>query len=247
MKIAIISNRITEDIKQNQDRILHLATEAVASGAEFILFPETAATGLVISGIHEDDFKISEAIPGPRNEQWRRFSEEHGTYFGAGLIEREENKIFDSAVLFNPSGELILHYRRNDQAWHSPDDDPSIYCEGNQIPVADSPIGKLAFLICGDLWNDEIVRKLNAKKPNHLLYIFARDIEPREEVRSIWNSEFQAYKERWEKTNSNVLAVNLLSDIHDFGSIGGAWYIDNMGKLLSSSSILEEHVLFIDI
>lgn len=245
--MAIVSNLVTGDIKKNQNRILQLATKAVDSGAEFILFPETAATGLIISGNPERDFTIAETIPGLRNEQWSSFAAEHGTYFGAGLLEQDGNRIFDSAVLFDRDGELILHYRRNDPGWHSPDDDSKIYCEGYDIPVIDSPIGRLAFLVCGDLWNDEILGRLQAKHPDYLLYIFARDIFPMDQVEQIWESEFSHYKNRWMRSGSTVIATNLLCNIQGSGSIGGIWVIDRRRAVLKESSILHENMLLIDL
>ncbi|TFG32821.1 carbon-nitrogen hydrolase family protein [Candidatus Thorarchaeota archaeon] len=247
MKGAIVSNRVGLDFDVNQNRILELAAKSVDAGAEFILFPEAAATGLVNTGNPETDRRIAETIPGPRNTEWRDFASEHGVYFGAGLLEREGDSIFDSAVLYNPEGELILHYRRNDPGWHSVDDDPSVYCEETQVPVVDSPIGRLAFLICGDLWNDEVLERLKNKKPDYLLYLFARDIEPKERIESIWMVEVQAYRERWKESGSNVLVVNLLCDRQGFESIGGAWFVDNRGKLVAVSPILQENILFVDL
>ncbi len=247
MRIAVVSNLVTEDVARNQNRILQLATEAINNEAELLLFPETAATGLVISGNPENDLKIAETIPGPRNKQWSSLSAEYGIYFGAGLLERDGKRIFDSAVLFNPDGELILHYRRNDSGWHSLDDDPKIYCEDDQIPVVDSPIGRLAFLICGDLWNDEVLRRLQTDHPEYLLYILARDIIPRTQVKQIWESEFLSYRNRWKSVGSHVLAANLFCNYENAESIGGAWYIKNNGEVLVSIPILQEGFLLIDL
>ncbi len=247
MKAAIISNLVTPDIQVNQVRLIQLASEAVEKGARFIVFPEAAATGLANSGNPETDFMIAETIPGPRNREWSDFASENGTYFAAGLLEREGNRIFDSAVLFNPEGDLILHYRRNDPGWHLPKDDPSVYCEGSDIPIVDSVIGKLAFLICGDLWNDEVLEKLKTKKPNYLLYPFARNIVPKEGLESTWELELSAYKERWLESGTNVLAANLLSQYPQFESIGGAWYIGKAGQIIAESPILHEEILLINL
>lgn len=247
MKAAIITNRVTTDIQSNQTRIMQLASEAVKRGARFIVFPEAAATGLANSGNPETDYLITETIPGPRNEEWRFFASEHGTYFAAGLLEREGNRIFDSAVLYNPQGELILHYRRNDPGWHSPDDDPSVYCEGLGIPIVNSSIGNLAILICGDLWSDEVLEKLKIKNPDYLLYLFARDIIPNEHVESTWKQELSAYKERWLASGANVVAANLLSEYPQFKSVGGAWYYSKERGVITESHILNEGILIIDL
>ncbi len=247
MKAAIISNLVTMDISMNQTRILQLASDAVEMGAKFIVFPEAAATGLINSGNPDEDYMVAETIPGPRNEEWRDFASDHGTYFAAGLLEREDKRIFDSAVLFNPEGELILHYRRNDSGWHFQNDDSSVYCEGLEIHLADSIIGKIAFLICGDLWNDEVLTRLKNKNPDYLLYLFARNIMSNEQKESTWKLELSAYKERWLSSGVNVLASNLLCEYPQFKSIGGAWYISDNGQVFSESGIFQESILIIDL
>ena len=246
MKAAIISNLVTDNVGENQKRILQLASRAIDNGAEFILFPEVAATGLINSGNPQKDYGIAETIPGPRNSEWSRFAAEHGTYFGAGLLEREEDRIFDSAVLYNPEGELALHYRRNDPGWHNPDDEPTIYCEGTQIPVVKSAIGRLAFLICGDLWNDKVQMNIKRKELDYLLYIFARDTKTRERTKTEWDTEIIEYERRWRKLDANILATNLFFDHSKFGSIGGAWYLSKT-KQIVTAPILQENVLIVEL
>lgn len=247
MKAAIISNLVTTDKQANQTRILQLASEAVERGAKFIMFPEAAATGLVNTGNPNTDLEIAEPILGTRNKEWRDFASENEVFFAAGLLEREGTRIFDSAVLYNPEGKLILHYRRNDPGWHLPEDDPSVYCEGVDIPIVDSIIGKLTFLICGDLWNDDVLTRLKAKNPDYLLYPFARNMVPRERIESTWKLELSAYKERWMVTGANVLAANLLSDYPQFESLGGVWYIDTVGRIIAEAPILHEEILLVDL
>lgn len=247
MKAAIISNLVTTDKQANQTRLLQLASEAVERGAKFIMFPEAAVTGLVNTGNPNIDLEIAEPIKGPRNIEWRDFASENDVFFAAGFLEREGTRIFDSAVLYNPEGNLILHYRRNDPGWHLPDDDPSVYCEETQVPVVDLTIGRLAFLICGDLWNDEVLTRLKVMNPDYLLYIFARNMVPRERIESTWKLELSAYKERWLATGANILAANLLSDYPHFESIGGAWYIDTTGQIIAESPILHEEILLVDL
>lgn len=146
-----------------------------------------------------------------------------------------------------PEGELMFHYRRKDSGWHFQNDDSSVYSEGLEIPVVDSIIGKIAFLICGDLWNEDVLMRLKTKKPDYLLYLFVRKITPSEQVESIWEPEIPSYKERWQECNVKVIATNLLCNIPDFESIGGAWYLDSSGRMLTESPILREGILTIDL
>jgi predicted amidohydrolase len=247
MKTAIISNRVTTDYRANQKRILELAAGAIKKGAELILFPEAAATGLVHTGDVDKDRTIAEPIPGPRNNEWRMLASENGIYFAAGLLERDSTSMHDAAVLYNPEGKLILHYRRNDSGWHMHDDDPYVYREGTEIPTAKIAFGKVAFLICGDLWNDQVLGKLKRKSPDLLLYPFARDFDAIQDIELEWNTELISYKERWKESGARVLAANSFCENPRSTSIGGTWYVDTTGKILASSPILKESVLLVEL
>jgi predicted amidohydrolase len=246
MKAAIISNRVTTDHRENQKKILKLALESIRKGAELILFPEAAATGLANSGDARADLTIVETVPGPRNDEWRILASENRIYFAAGLLERSGTSIFDSAVLFDPEGELVLHYRRNDSGWHMPDDDPHVYREGTEIPIIETNFGKTAFLICGDLWNDEVLLKLKRKSPDWLLFPFARGLDITHDIESVWNAELECYRDRWRESGAAVLAANLFCEDSRHVSVGGAWHTDRTGRLLASSQILQESVLLVD-
>ncbi|MEA3310894.1 MAG: carbon-nitrogen hydrolase family protein [candidate division WOR-3 bacterium] len=247
MKAALISNLASDDFDENQKRILELAGEAADTGTGFILFPEAAATGLANTGDPEHDLKIAEEMPGPRNSQWQEFAKERGVWFAAGLLERDAGRIYDSCVLFDPQGNLALHYRRNDPHWHYSEDNPAIYCEGTDIPVVETGFGRVAMLICGDLWDDDILAKLTAQKPDYLLYPMIRSLDKADDIKKAWVKELPGYCERWAKTGATVLAVNIYEGKSPDASIGGAWFVDSDGKVIGSLPVLQEGTLLVDL
>ncbi|TXT57883.1 MAG: hypothetical protein BAJATHORv1_10591 [Candidatus Thorarchaeota archaeon] len=247
MKVAVISNLVTSDITKNQERMLRLAQDAVNMDAEMVIFPEAAATGLVINGKAGHDYPLTESIPGPRNKEWAIFAEEFGVYFEAGLLELDEQVIYDSAVLFNPSGELILHHRSNDRGWFGDDFNPSIYQIGSEIPVADTSFGKVAMLICGELWQPEIYNQFKERDVDVLIYPFTKSISSSTDIVSAWVKEFPKYLERWRSTRLPVLASNIYEPDERKPAIGGAWYMDKYGNLRKSSPIRQESILIVDL
>ncbi len=247
MKAALVSNLITNDFPANQRRILRLAEEAVTKGAGFIVFPEAAATGLVNTGEPEHDLKIAEKIGGPRNSEWQDFARKNETYFAAGLLEKEDGRMYDSGVLFDPQGELILHYRRIHPGWRWPDDDPQIYCTGKDLPVVETDIGKVGMLICGDLWNDDIITRFAGQKPDYLLYPFLRSLKKNVVVNDVWPHELQCYCQRWKQTNALTLAMNLYGGPEPERAIGGAWCVARDGGIINSLPVLREGILLVDL
>ncbi len=242
MKAALISNRIDADFGANERRILELAVDAVDQGAELIVFPEAAATGLADTGDVAHDLEIAEEVPGILSEDWRTFAKSKGVWFAAGLLERDAGKIYDSCVLFDPLGNLVLHYRRIDPHWHRPGDDASIYCVGEDLHVIRTPFGRLGVLICGDLWDDGVVERMKALGPDLLLYPFLRARDPRKE----WSDEFREYCERFRMVGAVTLAVNLFEGEEEGSAFGGAWLVDRSGRVLASLPEEEEGVLFVD-
>ncbi|MCK5847893.1 MAG: hypothetical protein KAH01_01690, partial [Caldisericia bacterium] len=58
MRYSLIVNRITDNIDDNVKRILEYIDESKNNGAEFVLFPECALTGLQNNDIEEHDLKL---------------------------------------------------------------------------------------------------------------------------------------------------------------------------------------------
>jgi len=247
-RVALISNLVTKDVARNQRRILALANQAADRGAKLIVFPEAAATDLINTGDPEQDRQIAEPIPDLRNEQWRELAIARRVYLAAGLLERDGERLYDIGVLFDPQGKLVLRYRRNDPGWHYAKDDPTGYCQGNEIPIVQTEFGSVGMLICGDLWDDEILTRLSGNSPDCLIYIMSRSLPASGSIQRMWNEEeLPAYCERWSKTRASTLAVNLYGGKHEGSSIGGAWFVDSRGKIIDSLPPGQEGILLIDL
>jgi len=242
VNIALATFQITGDYERNQARILEISRQAVSRGAQFLVFPEAAATGLINTGNPDEDFKIAETIAGPRSDQWRNVAKDNEVFFTAGLLESCSGKIYDSGVVFGPDGELLLHYRRNHPGWRFPGDDPEIYATGSRIPLVDlqwdDRRARMAMLVCGDLWDDGILERMAAEKPDILLYPFARSI-PKERMKDdSWIQEFSGYRQRMSAIGAVTLAVNSL-DAKD-GYPGGGWVVDRNGDILAELPLYQD-------
>ncbi|MFW9919703.1 MAG: carbon-nitrogen hydrolase family protein [Candidatus Thorarchaeota archaeon] len=246
MKVGLLCPRIRGNIQENQQQILRFAKKAADEGAELVVLPEVAATGLINTHVPQNDYEIAEELMGVLTSQWCSFAQEHAIHFAAGFFERDGDSIYDSAIMFDPTGEVLLHYRRMDSGWHSTSASSIIYREGDRVVVKDTILGRTAFLICGDLWNDAILTELVMHKPNVVLYTFARSFDISSEESSDWTSELAAYKQRWISLDASVLAVNLLGDGMHETSIGGAWALERGGNIQELVPILTEGYSVID-
>lgn len=118
--------------------------------------------------------RLAIRYPGPEMELLSEFALKHKVYLSGSTFEIDDKLpgyVFNSAFILNDSGDLIHRYRKIQCAdvWGSlPDTTPStIYDEYLDtygydflFPVADTPIGRLATMVCFDQAHPEIARML---------------------------------------------------------------------------------------
>jgi predicted amidohydrolase len=249
MKVALAVNSPGLDLQSNIAEIVSMAEGSAASGAQLVLFPEAATTGLINNDDPAHDLPLGEAIPGPTTAALAAVARCHGLWLGIGLLEREDNRLFDSAVLIDSSGSVVLTYRRNQPQWHGRNADPDIYCQGDTIPKLDTPWGGVSFLICGDLFDDEIVDRARALRPDLLLFPFARNFPGGVIDQERWDrEEVPEYAGRAKLIGCTALMANYLGDTEaDEASFGGAMVVSQDGEVTASLPLGRKDVLISDI
>jgi N-carbamoylputrescine amidase len=144
-----IFGAVSENVADLERRV----TEAAAVGAQVIVAPELCTTGYVFQS-REEAFELSEAIDGQTIERFREVAMRLGIYFTFGFAEREGDRLFNSSVLLGPNG-LIGRYRK----LHLWDEEAQFFEPGNLgVPIFHTPLGRIALLICYDIWFPEAWR-----------------------------------------------------------------------------------------
>lgn len=138
-----------------------------ATNMKLAVFPEFFLTGPVSplgNKLGHIADKIGVTFPGPEMDQIARFAQDTKCYMAGGVFEYDPawpNRFFNSAFIYDDQGKLIHLYRKihcGDAMGFLPDTTPgSVYDQYVQkygyehlFPVADTPIGKLATVICFD-------------------------------------------------------------------------------------------------
>ncbi len=230
-RFALGVPQLCENIDSNRLALRHLTREAAAQGAELILFPEAAPTMLANDDDPTRDLPLGEPIPDGATVRLLQKEAQHGhLWIGFGLLEREMDHLYDSAILLNPQGEIVLHYRRITPGWHGRRADPQIYREGTTLPCAETPWGRALFLICGDLFDKALIQRAAALQPDLLLYPFARSFEEGADVQQTWAEERRFYA----KAAATVGALALMSNYYGCdGTFGGAMVVAPDGRILA--------------
>lgn len=144
------------DKKGNIARSVELIEQAAAQGATLIVLPELANTGYVFQS-RSEAFELAEPIPdGESTQAWAAVAHRCNVYVVAGIAERVENRLYNSAVLVGPAGFIGIY--RKLHLWG----DEHLYFEAGDagLPIFHTEIGRIGMVVCYDGWFPETYRLL---------------------------------------------------------------------------------------
>ncbi len=163
LKIAICQILALDgDRAGNFERIESALRQASRADAQIACFPETALLGWVNSDAHD----CACPIPGADTDRLAELARKYDTCICIGLAEKDADKLYDSAVLIDNHGEILLKHRKINllKELMTPP-----YTPGEDVAVAHTPLGRIALLICADTFQDDLLAKTAALKPDILL------------------------------------------------------------------------------
>lgn len=133
---------------------LELIAQAAQAGAQLAVLPELCNSGYVFES-RTEAFGLSEPVPdGPTCRAWMEAARKHGLFMVAGIAERQDDRLYNSAVVLGPGGHIGT-YRKN-HLWGA----ENLFFEpGNLgVPVFHVGAGRIACAICYDIWFPETFR-----------------------------------------------------------------------------------------
>ena len=206
--------QVSQNLRTMQAKIAEAAGKA-----QLVVFSEMALSGFVLSGRDaQTDLSFAVAADGAEIGLLRESARSHGVWVAFGFLERAHGQLFDSALLLDDAGRTRLHYRRISPTWHWPDA-PATFEEGHTVPVAVTPFGRVAFLICGDAFCSEALARLRDGRPTLLLLPLARGFDEDAPNIDSWRAEHQLYADALRDLVPTTLAINSLGA----GMVGGAF------------------------
>ncbi len=120
----------------------HIAA-AAQHGANVILLPEAMDLGWTHPSA------LTEAQPIPTGETCtflQKLAVENQLYIVSGLIEKADDTVYNSAVLIDPTGALLLTHRKINEL----DIGHPYYAVGDRLHVAKTKFGTFGLMICAD-------------------------------------------------------------------------------------------------
>lgn len=165
--IAVLQMNSGEDKAANIETALRLIDEAATTGARMVVLPEI----WTYLGNEEGNRANAEFIPGPVTDALAQKARQHGIYVhGGSILEKRdgEPKLFNTAVVFDPTGQIVAKYSK----MHMFDvvlDGVASYRESNtvqrgeEIVTFDMDGTTVGLAICYDLRVPELFRILRLR------------------------------------------------------------------------------------
>jgi predicted amidohydrolase len=157
MRVAVaqIEPKLGEK-ERNLETCVARMEEAAAEGAQLLVLPECAIPGYIFESADEA-LPFAEEIPGPSTELLEREARRLDLHVVCGLLERDADMLRNAAVLVSPDDGLLGTYRKTHLPFLGVD---RFVVPGDELPVWDTPLGRIGIEICYDLRFPEVTRTL---------------------------------------------------------------------------------------
>ena len=172
MKVGIIQQRNSSDVKANRESLIEKIKKATAMGAQLVVLPELHDSLYFCQVESVDNFDLAVDIPGKETAQYAAVAKECGIVLVTSMFEKRAPGLYhNTAVVYDTDGSVAGQYRK----MHIPDD-PAYYekfyfTPGDQgfIPIETS-LGKLGVMVCWDQWYPEGARLMAMRGAQLLIY-----------------------------------------------------------------------------
>lgn len=153
VRVATVRLRPTRD-KEPIGAFTQLVESKVAPGsADVILLPEGAS----MVGTRKSYIEASEPVPGPVTKRLGELAVSRQAWIVAGVLEREEQAVYNTAVLIDRQGRLAGKYRK---VYLPREEYEGGLAPGDDYPVFDTDFGRIGMMICWDVHYTDPARAL---------------------------------------------------------------------------------------
>jgi predicted amidohydrolase len=158
MKIASAQTLVIGgDPTGNLARALNAVAEAKLLGADFVVLPECSNFGWT------DESALTQAVAIDIDRfvlELRSAAKTHQLYIAVGFVERVGSELFNSAVLIDAGGQIVIHHQKVNELGFAKE----LYSTGTTVSTAETPFGTIGLMICADALeeSDQVIERLVA-------------------------------------------------------------------------------------
>jgi predicted amidohydrolase len=142
-------------IDQNLGNMAAVLRTAAAQGVQLAVLPETSLQGYGYEDAESTRRDASSLSDAPFSRA-RELVRESGMHVIVGFLERDGERVFNSAAMVAPDGEVLALHRKI----HLPCLGADRFVERGEAetPVADTPVARVGMMICADMIFPETAR-----------------------------------------------------------------------------------------
>jgi len=221
---------------RNLNTCLERMEKATKLGARLIVFPECCLTGYCFSSIDEA-MPLAEPVPGPSTQEVTAACQKLQVYVVLGLIERDEERFYNAAVLVGPEG-VVGKYRKI----HLPHLGVDRFLSRGDFPfrVYHTPIGRIGVNICYDSAFPESARVM-ALAGAEVIALPTNWPRGRERIPSF------VINTRAFENKVHYIAVDRVGEERGISFIGRSKIVDCQGMTLAEASPSDEEIIYADV
>lgn len=238
------------EVDRNLDTIAEVVLQAQAEGADLAILPEASTSGYFLEGgVLESALTRAELLCELERRVCRRLTEDIDVVLG--FYENNEGTLHNSAAYIELSQKgprLVGIYRKFFLPTYGVFDEKRFVSRGRDLGVFDTRFGKVAVLICEDVWHGFLPTLCAVMGAQILLVPGASpgrgfsgsDIDNHDRYRRL----FRAISE---EHGVFCLSSQLCGFEGGKGFIGGSMIVDPFGSVLAEAPLAEQYLLLADI
>ncbi|GLR16019.1 carbon-nitrogen hydrolase family protein [Portibacter lacus] len=153
---------IDGDRTGNFVRIENALIDASKQEVDIVVFPESAILGWQNPDAHQ----LADPIPGNDSRRLCELAKKYEVFICIGLDEKDGDQLYDSAILIDDTGHIILKHRKFNVL---PELMTPPYSIGEDLNVVETKFGTIGMLICADSFMNNLLDSMKMKAPDLML------------------------------------------------------------------------------
>ena len=211
---------------------------AAKRGADLLLFPELSLTGYFLRDMVPN---VALGLSAPEIDRLKKLSRD--VAFVAGLVEEGPDYRFYNAAVYFDRGEARHVHRKVYLPTYGMFDEQRYFARGDRVRAFDTRFGRLALLICEDLWHPSTIYlaaldgALAVLCPSTSPLRGITEGEPQDDNARYWEMINRAYAETF---GIFMVYGNRVGFEDGVGFWGGSEIVDPFGKRIAKAKYYEE-------
>lgn len=232
------------DLDWNFELFCNKIREAIAAKAQLVVFPELGLTGYFLRDM------VSNVALKKSSKQLKEFlSLSKKISICLGFVEETEKVEFYNSSLYIEGGEIVHIHRKVYLPTYGMFDEQRYFSRGNAIRSFKTKFGKIAILICEDLWHPTSVQIAVQDGANMILALSSspgRGVGAPEKLYStqMWEEMIRFYSALY---GIHIVYVNRAGVEEGINFWGGSEVVNPKGEVLAKAPYFDESLLITEL